>query len=73
MLKLPFLCFSGVATASDLFFQHKQWFAIMLVFHGFWYLFSLVFISWWKDYPCSSIMLLSFQKNSLRDYEENEP
>jgi len=27
----------------------------------------------WKDSPCSSIMLLSFQKNSLHDYEENEP
>jgi len=45
----------------------------MLVFQGHWYLFSIVFISWWKDSPCSSIMFVGFQKNSLHDYEENEP
>jgi len=36
-------------------------------------IFSIVFISWLKDSPRSCIMLLSFQKNSLHDYEVNEP
>jgi len=48
----------------------------MLAFQHNWYLYYIVFISWWKDSPCSTVMLLSFQKNSLNslhDYEENEP
>ena len=34
--------------------------------------FSPLFLSWWKDSPCYSAMLLRFQKNSLHDYEEYE-
>jgi len=71
--KLLFLCFSGVATASNLSFsapaivwQHVGIQASLLSFLH-------CFISWWKETPCSSIMLLSFQKNSSHDYEENEP
>ena len=36
-----------------------------------WYIFSIVFIFWWNS-TCSSLIVLSFQKNSLHDYEENE-
>jgi len=73
ILKLPFLYFSGEATASNLSFSapaivcHLVGITVSLVTFLHW------FLSWWKDSPCSSAMLLRFQKNSLHDYEENEP
>jgi len=67
ILKLLFLCFSGVATASNLTFSapgivcHHVGIPASLVS------FPIVFISWWKDSPC--VMLL----NCLRDFEESQP
>ena len=60
--KLPFLCFSEVAAASNLAFS-----ALAIVRHYTGTLASLLsflhfFKSCWKDSPCSSIMLPSFQK-----------
>jgi len=72
ILKLPFLCFSGVATASNLSVS-----ALIIVCHHVGIPTSLVFflrcfyilvegLSWL--FHQASI----FSKNSLHDYEENE-
>ena len=57
--KLSYLCFSWVATASNLFLSTsnslpKCWYSS---FPG---IFSIVYISWWKDSLCSSIIASKF-------------
>jgi len=57
--KLSFLCFSGVATASNLFLSTRHSLPTC------WYssipgIFSVVFMSWWKDSPSSSIIASKF-------------
>jgi len=59
--KLSFLCFSGVATASNLFLSTSNSLPTC------WYssipgIFSTVFVSWWKDSPCSSITASKFSE-----------
>jgi len=73
ILKWPLLRFSGVATASNLSFSAPAIVCHHVGIPASHVSFLHVFISWWKDSPCSSFMLLSFHKNSSHDYEENEP
>ena len=70
--EMSFLCFSGVATATNLFLSTSNSLPTC------WYssipgVFSIVFLSWRKDFPCCQSLLLGFQENILHDYEKNEP
>jgi len=72
--KLSFLCFSGVATASNLFLSTSNslptcWYCIpafLVSFPLFLYLGGKILLA-------LQSLLLSFQEHSLHDYEENEP